>query len=380
MDHTPRARRGLANVGQIDDFDEIIDVRSPAEFALDHVPGALSCPVLSDAERAEIGTLYKQDSPFAARRAGAAIVARRIAEHLATRFSERERSWRPLVYCWRGGKRSGALVLILRQVGWDAAQLEGGYKAFRRRVIADLDHLCRSLNFQVVSGPTGSGKSRLLSALDAQGEQVLDLEALAAHKGSVLGALPGTAQPSQKAFETAIWGRIRGFDPDRPVWVEAESRRIGLLTVPEALITRYRDAPSVLIEASMEARIEFLLDDYAYFLADTESLVARLDYLRGIHANETIDAWKSMARTGALRAMLAELLSRHYDPLYRRALRARQERAEGVRPEVVRPEGVRPYATDDLSPPGIASLAERIRADGRSGSAARCAVSGRDRP
>ena len=143
-------------------FDAIIDVRSPAEFALDHIPGAINCPVLNNEERAEIGTLYKQVSPFAAKKLGAAIVSRNIALHLEQSFLDFPREWRPLIYCWRGGERSGALTHVLNRIGWKAMQLEGGYQGFRRVVIDDLEHAAKQFDFQVICGMTGSGKTRIL--------------------------------------------------------------------------------------------------------------------------------------------------------------------------------------------------------------------------
>ena len=226
-------RHDVATVADLDGFDAVIDVRSPAEFAEDHVPGALSCPVLDDEERARVGTLYKQVSPFAARKVGAALVAANIARHIEANFLEHPRQWRPLVYCWRGGKRSGSMTHVLREIGWAAQQLDGGYKSFRRHVIGELDALAAGLRFRVLCGLTGSGKSRLLRALAERGEPVLDLEAIAAHRGSVLGDLPQEPQPSQKGFETQLWQALRKLDPSRTVFVESESRKIGNLRVPE---------------------------------------------------------------------------------------------------------------------------------------------------
>ena len=225
-----------ANLSQLGDFDEIIDVRTPAEFAEDHIPGAINCPVLSDEERITVGTLYKQVSPFEARKVGAALIAKNIAHHLETRFRDHPKSWRPLIYCWRGGQRSGAMSIILAQVGWAAHKLEGGYKTYRRDVLDKLEALPQSFTFRVVCGPTGSGKSHLLAALADSGQQVLDLEMLAQHRGSVLGRLPEQAQPSQKWFDSALLQTLQGFDPARPVYVEAESNKIGLITLPPALI------------------------------------------------------------------------------------------------------------------------------------------------
>src|SRR5215472_1873107 len=202
-----------------------IDVRSPVEFALDHVPGAANHPVLSDAERERVGTLYA-DSPFEARKLGAAIVARNIATMIESAFMDEPREWRPLVYCWRGGQRSRALVQVLHEIGWRAVQLEGGYRAYRRHVAAELERLPLRFRYVVICGLTGSGKSRLLAALARAGAQTLDLEGLARHRGSVLGGLPGTAQPSQKAFESGLCEALARLDPSRPVFVESESRRI----------------------------------------------------------------------------------------------------------------------------------------------------------
>nr|MBP9714099.1 tRNA 2-selenouridine(34) synthase MnmH [Sterolibacterium sp.] len=285
----PNGLARLANLTQITGFDEVIDVRSPAEYADDHLPGALSCPVLDDAERARVGTLYKQESPFAAKKVGAALVARNIARHIETLLLDKPRNWRPLIYCWRGGQRSGAFTHILRQIGWDACRLEGGYKNWRRHVIEQLIVLPAQQNFRVISGPTGSGKSRLLETLAAQGAQVLHLEALAAHKGSVLGTLPDEPQPTQRTFESRLYTALAAFDPQQPVFVEAESRRIGLRQLPDELLSALRHAPGIRIEASTAARVDFLLRDYNYFLADPAWLRERLGYLRGLQANDTLD-------------------------------------------------------------------------------------------
>src|SRR5690349_168292 len=178
------------------DFDAVIDARTPAEYALDHIPGAVSAPVLDDSQRAEVGTLYKQVSPFEAKKLGAALIAQNVAHHIEQMFRGKDKNWRPLVYCWRGGKRSGAMAHILREVGWDASTLEGGYRAYRRWVVQQLEEIPSRFGFHVIHGPTGSGKSRFLAALERAGAQALDLEALAAHRGSVLGGLPQRPQPS----------------------------------------------------------------------------------------------------------------------------------------------------------------------------------------
>ncbi|MFN6962075.1 MAG: tRNA 2-selenouridine(34) synthase MnmH, partial [Rhodocyclaceae bacterium] len=265
--------RGIATVAQLAEFDAILDARSPAEYADDHIPGAISCPVLSNEERARVGTIYKQVSPFEAKKQGAVLVARNIATLIEAHFLDKPKSWRPLIYCWRGGQRSGAFTHILREIGWDAHRLEGGYKGWRRHVIERLAQLPPQFSFRVVAGPTGSAKSRLLEALARRGAQVLHLEALAAHKGSVLGVLPDEPQPSQKMFETRLMQALTAFDPGHPVYVEAESRRIGKVQLPDALIEAMRAAPCLKIEACRCARADFLLRDYAHFLERPERLV-----------------------------------------------------------------------------------------------------------
>ena len=335
-------------------FDAVLDARSPAEYAEDHLPGALNVPVLDDQERAQVGTVYKQQSSFEAKRIGAPLVARNIAAHIETQFAGMPRTWRPLVYCWRGGGRSGSLVHVLRQVGWDAQRLEGGYKAFRRQVVADLQGMPGCFRFKVVCGATGSGKSRLLEALQEGGAQVLDLELLAAHRGSVLGELPGAPQPTQKSFETSIWARLSRFDPKRPVYVESESKKVGNLRVPEALILRMRESPCIRLEAAPAVRVALLLEDYAHFVSDPATLGSRLELLAGLHGAERIEQWQSLLASGAWQPLVHDLLESHYDPAYRRSLFRNYREAEAAPAVEVR----------DISRAGFLALATSLlRAD-----------------
>jgi tRNA 2-selenouridine synthase len=301
------------------DFDAIIDTRSPAEFAEDHLPGAISCPVLDNEERARVGTLYKQVSPFEAKKLGAALVAHNIAKHLETSFADKPKGWKPLIYCWRGGKRSGAMAHILREVGWDAKTLEGGYKAYRRYVVESLSAVPQKFSFRVIHGVTGSGKSRLLRSLHAAGAQVLDLEDLAAHRGSVLGNLPERPQPSQKMFESRLLEALSAFDPAKEIFVEGESRKIGQLQVPAALIERMRASECLLLETGAETRVALLLDEYRHFFADPAALGVQLDCLAGLHGREKVGAWKALAAAGEWRSLVARLLEDHYDPAYLRS-------------------------------------------------------------
>jgi tRNA 2-selenouridine synthase len=300
-------------------YPDRIDVRSPAEFALDHVPSAANHPVLDDAERSRVGILYAA-SPFEARKLGAAIVARNIASMLESAFVDRPREWQPLVYCWRGGQRSRALVQVLHEVGWRAAQLEGGYRAYRRHVVAELTHAPRRLRYVVICGLTGSGKSRLLAALAAEGAQTLDLEGIARHRGSLLGGLPEERQPSQKWFESALLDALSKLDPTRPVFVESESRRIGALQLPDALLEAMRIGDALTLSTPRAARVELLKDEYAHFFAAPEALADCLTPLTEVHGKAKIARWQAMARAGEWDALIAELLEQHYDPIYARSL------------------------------------------------------------
>jgi tRNA 2-selenouridine synthase len=309
----------VVTVSQLSDFDEIIDVRSPAEYAEDHIPGAISAPVLDDEQRAEVGTLYTKVSPFVAKKRGAVLIARNIAHHLENLFDDRPKQWKALVYCWRGGQRSGAMAHILAQIGWSVGRLDGGYKTYRRQVMADIETLPGALDFRVVCGPTGSGKSRLLRVLQEQGTQVLDLEALAQHRGSLLGNLPDELQPSQKMFDSRLWDALRHFDARRPVFVEAESKKIGLINTPEALLGKMRTAECLSIEAPVAARVQLLMEDYRHFLNDPALLIERLTPLLPLHGRQILDHWQMLAEQGNWAELVEKLLTQHYDPAYRRS-------------------------------------------------------------
>ena len=304
---------------QLDEFDCIIDVRSEAEFALDHIPGAVNCPVLDNAERVRVGTLYKQESAFEAKKIGAALVAKNIARHIEAHWLDMPKDWKPMVYCWRGGNRSGALALVLARIGWPAIQLDGGYKAYRAHISAALADL-PPLDLRVICGTTGSGKSRLLETLDRIGAQVLDLEQLAAHRGSVLGHLPSQPQPSQKMFETRLWDKLRGFDPARPVFVESESKKVGQLRVPDALMERMRGSPCVALHLSRPNRVRLLMEDYSHFTASPAALKPQLDFLVQLHGRAKIDSWHALANGGAMAELVDQLLVEHYDPAYLRSI------------------------------------------------------------
>jgi len=317
-------RNTVANISELTQFDVIIDVRTPAEFALDHLPGAINCPVLSNQERVIVGTLYKQVSPFAARQRGAQFISRNIAQHLEKQFEGKPKDWQPLIYCWRGGMRSGAMVHILRQVGWSAAQLHGGYQAFRRHVVIELEKRAPQFRYIVLCGKTGSGKTRLLETLESMQAQVLDLEKLAEHRGSVLGAIPNQAQPSQKRFETLLWQKLQSFDAGKPVFVEAESRKIGSISLPILFATTMQDRGQLItLEVPFAARVKFLIETYQHFLTDTSEIKKLLEYLLVLRGRETITRWHGLADKGEWAILVEELLQQHYDPSYQRSSKMR---------------------------------------------------------
>ncbi|MFP4275311.1 MAG: tRNA 2-selenouridine(34) synthase MnmH [Paracoccaceae bacterium] len=299
-------------------FDEVIDVRSPSEFAEDHLPGALSLPVLSDAERARVGTIYVQQDRFLARKIGAALVARNAAAHLEGPLADRDGGWRPLVYCWRGGQRSGSFASILQQVGWRADTVRGGYRSYRRLVVRALYDTPLPLRLVVVDGGTGTAKTALLQHLRAQGAQTIDLEDLAAHRGSVFGARPG-GQPGQKLFESRLALAMAPLDPARPVFVEAESAKVGERLLPPSLWEAMKSAPRLRLEAPIEARARHLVTAYADLLEDLPALLDVLDRLVPYHGRERVRAWQAMAREGRFAPLAAELVQEHYDPRYTRS-------------------------------------------------------------
>jgi tRNA 2-selenouridine synthase len=302
-------------------FDTIVDARSPAEFADDHLPGAINWPVLDNDERREVGTEYKQVSAFDARKHGAAIVARRVADIVEQHVNDKPREWQPLVYCWRGGQRSGTLAWFLGQIGFRTQVLQGGYKAFREQVREQLTTLPTRFDFTVVAGRTGSGKTRLLQALIDEGAQVLDLEALARHRGSVLGGLEYEPQPTQKAFDTAVWHALYAFNPTRPVFVESESRKIGALAVPGALLARMRaDSRVVMVEMPDAARVQLLLEEYGFFAQQLERFCGHLDTLVELRGKETVARWKARAAEGRWAEVFEQMMREHYDPLYERSM------------------------------------------------------------
>ena len=324
-------------------FDDIIDVRAPSEFAEDHLPGAINLPVLDDEERARVGTVYKQVAPFAARKIGAALVARNAARHLEGVLADRPGGWRPLLYCWRGGQRSGSFATILSQIGWRVETVAGGYKAWRGLVLRQLE--AAPGRIIVLDGNTGTAKTELLHLLAARGVQVIDLEGLANHRGSLFGARG--AQPSQRMFEGRLAHVLAGLDPSRPVVIEAESAMVGECRLPAALWKAMCAAPRIELEAPRGERALYLARAYADVTADAVRLAATIGCLRPYHAAERIDGWQAMAANGDFAALAEELVAAHYDPRYLKH-RARNDVPRRV------------LALETLGPEGLAAAADRL--------------------
>lgn len=307
-------------------FDTIIDVRSPSEFALDHLPGAINLPVLDNQEREVVGTVNARESAFAAKRLGAAKVAARISEILSGPLAGKPHQWKPLIYCWRGGNRSGSLATVMARIGWQTSVLTGGYKAYRRWVINKIDDQAPAINFHVIAGRTGSGKSRILQKISDTGAQVLDLEALANHRGSVLGLLPDQQQPSQKLFESRIAQALDKLDAAQPVYVESESRKIGQVQIPNSLITTMRQAPCIVMDFPVEVRAQFLITDYAHFLTQPAQLLGQLSRLTEMHGREKIESWARLSEAQQWPELVESLLTDHYDPAYDRSMHKNYKR------------------------------------------------------
>jgi len=300
--------------------DTVIDVRSPAEFAIDHIPGAINLPALSNDERARVGTIYKQISPFEARKLGASLVARNVADHIAQAMADKDGAWQPLVYCWRGGQRSGSFASILSQIGWRAQTVQGGYQTFRglvRQAVYDTSLPHRMI---LLDGNTGTAKTALLTRLAAAGVQTIDLEALADHRGSLLGG-HDLGQPSQRAFETRIALALHRLDPARPVLVEAESSKIGRLVIPPALWSAMCAAQRIVVRAPLAARATYLAQAYVDIAADRDDMARRLAPLRYVRGHDVVDGWLDLLRTGDLTGFAAALMAQHYDPAYTKSRR-----------------------------------------------------------
>ncbi len=297
-------------------FDTIIDVRSPLEYEEDHIIGSINCPVLYDQERIIVGTIYKKESTFKAKIIGSSLTARNIAKHIEKKFINQRGSWQPLIYCWRGGQRSKAFSLILSEVGWRTFQLEGGYKKYRNEVINFLNKVGSKLKIILISGKTGSAKTKILQNIKLQGGQILDLENLANHKGSLLGKIPDLKQPSQKLFESKLYHQIKQLDLRRNVYIEAESSKIGNIHIPKTLWAKMIVSPRIEIKADIELRSSFLLKDYKYMCENPELIKPIIYGLKNRLSKKLINDWMELITKKLWLDLTKSFLENHYDPSY----------------------------------------------------------------
>ncbi|MBD2770604.1 tRNA 2-selenouridine(34) synthase MnmH [Iningainema tapete] len=313
-------------------YSEIIDVRSPGEFAEDHIPGAINLPVLDDAERSHVGTTYKQCA-FTARKIGAAIVAKNISQHITQHFVTKEKDYNPLVYCWRGGQRSNSLALVLTQIGWKVTVLEGGYKTYRAYVRQQLEDLPQKFTYKVLCGLTGSGKTHILHQMPHHGAQVLDLEGLANHRGSLLGEeWEGklSPQPAQKYFESLLLQQLQSLNPSQTVWVESESQKIGQIYLPQSLWEKMKQASCVEIQLPVAARVQFLLQEYSHLVTYPDILKAKLAKLKYRYGGEKLREWYELIDAGKWESFVQDVLQFHYDPTYRKSMKRDFTKVERV--------------------------------------------------
>lgn len=311
---------------------EIIDVRSKSEFAEDRIPAAINLPVLNDAERAEVGTIYKQN-PFTARKIGAALVAKNISQHLVEHFASKDKDYRPLVYCWRGGQRSNSMALVLSQIGWQVTVLEGGYKTYRTYVREQLEQLPERFIYQLLCGLTGSGKTHILRQMEQRGAQVLDLEGIANHRGSLLGEEwtgEPAAQPSQKYFESLLLHQLQKFEPSKTVWVESESNKIGRVYLPQSLWQKMKQASCIEIQLPLAARVQFLLQEYPHLVTHSNVLKAKLELLKSRYGRDKLNQWYQLIDAGQWKTFVQDVLQSHYDPSYTQSMQRDFTKVEKV--------------------------------------------------
>lgn len=302
------------------DWDVVCDVRTPDEFEEDRILGAVNTPVLSNEQRAQIGTIYKQTGQHEAKRLGAALISRNIADILLNHFQEHGKQLKVLVYCWRGGERSQSLAHVLSRVGWQVAIIRRGYMGYRNQVRRCMEVLGR-FQYHVIGGATGSGKGKLLDCLREHGGQVVDLEVAADHRGSILGDHPTRLQPPQKMFESKLLHQMRNFSVDRPVFIESESSLVGRRQVPAAMWKAMQAAAQVTeLEVPLHSRVAWLRHNYSYFEDEHKDVLMRkLDALTKTSGKKVVSKWRELAEQSKWDDFVAAMLHEHYDVVYARA-------------------------------------------------------------
>lgn len=297
----------------------VIDVRSPGEHEAERLLGSINVPLLDNRERAIVGTCYVQEGEAKARLLALDIISPKLPELIRTIIKARKQGQAVVVYCWRGGLRSESVCSFLSIIGIDSWRLKGGYKAWRRMIIDDLKNANYKFRPLILQGLTGVGKTELLQELEKLGVSVLDLEGIANHRGSVFGGMGLSEQPTQKNFDEALWQKLRTFGNETVV-LEAESRNIGKLAVPDFILAHIANGKKILVTASIEVRAHRLVADYIRVDDDStrQNLIATLDLLKERLGREKVGELKELAMNGQLNELATQLLLEYYDPLYNR--------------------------------------------------------------
>lgn len=288
----------------------VIDVRSPSEFVYGHIPCAISIPLFDDEERALVGTRYHNSGKDAGFMLGLEIAGPKLGGYVKKLHSVVPVHSPIIVYCWRGGMRSNSMAWLFSQAGYDVQVIKGGYKAFRSYI---REEISTKYEFTVIGGMTGSGKTEVLSRLKQLGHQVIDLEALACHKGSVFGHLGQQEQPNNEWFEILIWDELRKLDPSKPVFIEDESRSIGKVSLPEPFFMKLQHSPICVLQVDVSSRINRLVEDYGNF--PCEVLIDDIDKLKKYLGGEMHAKVVTAVMTGDLHSAVGMLLS-YYDKKY----------------------------------------------------------------
>ena len=327
LDLGPRIKKALVDSAEFDpeSYDLVCDVRSPSEYNDDHVPFAISTPVLTDKQREEIGTMYVQVDPFEAKKLGAKLTSENLSKILERHFLHLPKTTKVCVYCFRGGERSLSLAHVLSRIGFDVSYVPGGYKKYRETTLKYLKEEAAKFHFHVVAGKTGCAKGKLLDALEKRGAQVIDLERFAEHRGSVLGEDPENGfvgQPSQKMFDSRLAHKMRKFDEKRVIFVEGESSMIGKVQIPTTTWKRMGEGKATILSIPMEHRVKWIRQNYEHFeTTEVPRLLEKLQVLEKRVGNERVNQWRSLVAEKKWDQFVEEILVHHYDRAYDQASR-----------------------------------------------------------